>query len=122
MQRTFRLIQALAVLCGLESGVMLAQTPLPLGDAAPAGNVLRVGHSGRQIGDIERFIHFYHDVDIDVVMSRMKAAGMKTVATSGKPLLIGPTAPALFTQEMNNFFVEFIARASAPTAAPSAAK
>jgi len=48
--------------------------------------------------------------DMDLVMQHMRAAGLETIATSGKPVYIGPTAPALFTRESNNFFVEFIAR------------
>jgi catechol 2,3-dioxygenase-like lactoylglutathione lyase family enzyme len=56
------LIRFLALLCCMQSCVLVAQTPLPLGDSAPAGNVLRAGHLGRQIGDIERIIHFYHDL------------------------------------------------------------
>ena len=54
-------IQAIVLTFCLQSGVLFAQAPLPLGDAAPAGNVLRAGHLGRQIGDIERIIEFYHD-------------------------------------------------------------
>ena len=58
--------------------------------------------------------------DADIVMERMNAAGMKTVALSNKPVYIGPTAPALFTQEMNNFFFEFICRS--PVQKPAAPK
>ena len=61
MQRiTF--IQSIALLFCLQPGVLFAQTPLPLGDSASSGNVLRAGHLGRHIGDIERIIHFYHDL------------------------------------------------------------
>lgn len=56
------IVLLLVLLCCLQPGVLFAQTALPLGDSAPAGNVLRVGHLGRQIGDIERIIHFYHDL------------------------------------------------------------
>ena len=48
--------------------------------------------------------------DAEIALSRVKAAGLKTVATSGGYVHIGPTAPALFVKEINNFFIEFIAR------------
>lgn len=33
-----------------------------LAGTAPPGDVLRPGHLGRQTGDLERIIHFYHDL------------------------------------------------------------
>jgi len=48
--------------------------------------------------------------DAEIALSRVKAAGLRTVATSGSYEFIGPTAPAFFTREINNFFIEFIAR------------
>lgn len=60
--------------------------------------------------------------DADLAMSRVKEAGLKTVATSGSYVYIGPTAPALFTKEINNFFIEFIARAPVQNPAPAPAK
>lgn len=62
MRRISSFINALAVLCIVSQPITLLGQNLPLGEAAPAGNVLRLGHLGRQIGDIERLIHFYHDV------------------------------------------------------------
>jgi len=59
--------------------------------------------------------------DANVVMERMNAIGQKTVAISNKPVYIAPTAPALFTQDMNNFIMEFICR-SPVQAAPAKSK
>ena len=47
--------------------VASAQTPWATLDApptgvAPAGDVLRPGHLGREIGNVELMIHFYHDL------------------------------------------------------------
>ena len=44
-----------------------AQTPLatldaPPSGAAPAGDVLRPGHLGREIAEVESIMHFYHDL------------------------------------------------------------
>ena len=62
--------------------------------------------------------------DAEVALSRVKEAGMKTVALSGSYVHIGPTAPALFSKEINNFFIEFIARSPVqnPGQAPAKAK
>ena len=46
--------------------------------------------------------------DINVVMPRLRAAGLSTLARSGEPVFIGPTTSALFTKEPNNFFIEFM--------------
>ena len=48
--------------------------------------------------------------DMDLFMSRIRAAGLETLATSGEPVFIGPTAPAMFVTDNDNFFVEFIGR------------
>ncbi|MGD0956351.1 MAG: hypothetical protein ABR953_05910 [Candidatus Acidiferrales bacterium] len=55
----------LIVLIGIPSA--LAQTPWATLDAppsgfAPPGDVLRPGHLGREIGETELIIHFYHDL------------------------------------------------------------
>jgi glyoxylase I family protein len=42
------------------AAVAFSQDP-PSG-VAPPGDVLRPGHLGREIGDIEKIIHFYHDL------------------------------------------------------------
>ena len=63
--------------------------------------------------------------DAEVALSRVKAAGLRTVATSGSYVFIGPTAPAFFAKEINNFFIEFIARSPVqnnPAKAPAKAK
>jgi hypothetical protein len=49
------------------AGIAPAQTPWATLDApptgiAPAGEVLRPGHLGREIGNVELIIHFYHDL------------------------------------------------------------
>jgi catechol 2,3-dioxygenase-like lactoylglutathione lyase family enzyme len=49
------------------SPIALAQAPWATLDApptgiAPAGDVLRPGHLGRQISNVEEYIHFYHDL------------------------------------------------------------
>jgi catechol 2,3-dioxygenase-like lactoylglutathione lyase family enzyme len=59
------LFTILALLFGFS--VAPAQTPWATLDApptgvAPAGDVLRPGHLGRQIGNTELMIHFYHDL------------------------------------------------------------
>lgn len=48
--------------------------------------------------------------DMDVIMPRLRSAGLTTLATSGKPVFIAPTVHALFTTDPNNFFIEFMAR------------
>ncbi len=55
----------LALLISLLSG--FAQTPwatldAPPTGAAPSGEVLRPGHLGREVGNVELIIHFYHDL------------------------------------------------------------
>ena len=47
--------------CGHKSA-LAGQVSTPPSGMAPAGVVLRPGHFGREIGDIERMIHFYHDL------------------------------------------------------------
>ncbi|HEY6442039.1 MAG TPA: hypothetical protein VIY66_01730 [Candidatus Acidoferrales bacterium] len=50
--------------------IVSAQTPqtswatldAPPTEIAPAGDVLRPGHLGRQISNVEEYIHFYHDL------------------------------------------------------------
>jgi len=48
--------------------------------------------------------------DMDLFMSRIRAAGLKPLATSGEPVFIGPTVQAVFVTDNDNFFVEFMAR------------
>ena len=48
--------------------------------------------------------------DMDVIMARIRAAGLHTLATSGKPVFIAPKVNALFVTDPNNFFIEFMQR------------
>jgi len=48
--------------------------------------------------------------DMDLFMSRIRAAGLKTLATSGEPVFIAPTVQAVFVTDNDNFFIEFMAR------------
>ncbi len=68
-----------------------AQTPWailsePPSGVAPAGDVLRPGHLGREIGEIELIIHFYHDL-----------LGLKLLGDRSQPRPFGSstTGPAL---------------------------
>jgi len=59
------IVFALVLFCGL--GGVLAQDSWATLDSppkgvAPAGEVLRPGHLGREIGNVELMIHFYHDL------------------------------------------------------------
>ncbi|HWK53538.1 MAG TPA: VOC family protein [Hyphomicrobiales bacterium] len=51
--------------------------------------------------------------DMDVMMPRLAAAGMSTLSPTGGPVFIGPTTHALFSKELNNFFIEFMASTAA---------
>ena len=62
--RAFVFIILIVLFC---SAIVPAQTqwaPLdaPPTGVAPAGDVLRPGHLGREIGNVELMIHFYHDL------------------------------------------------------------
>jgi len=48
--------------------------------------------------------------DLDVIMPRLKAAGLRALAASGGPVFIAPKVRALFTTDPNNFFIEFMER------------
>jgi catechol 2,3-dioxygenase-like lactoylglutathione lyase family enzyme len=63
IHKVILIIMALCFGCSVAA----AQTPWATLDAppagvAPAGEVLRPGHLGRQIGNTELMIHFYHDL------------------------------------------------------------
>ncbi len=46
----------------------------PPAGVAPAGDVLRPGHLGRQVGNVELMIHFYHDlIGLDLLGARGRA-------------------------------------------------
>jgi catechol 2,3-dioxygenase-like lactoylglutathione lyase family enzyme len=58
---------AITVVLLFGFSIALAQTPWATLDApptgvAPPGEVLRPGHLGREIGNVELIIHFYHDL------------------------------------------------------------
>jgi len=62
-QRFAAIVLALLIGCLIAS----AQTPwatldAPPTGAAPSGEVIRPGHLGREIGNVELIIHFYHDL------------------------------------------------------------
>ncbi|HEY6904892.1 MAG TPA: hypothetical protein VI216_11340 [Candidatus Acidoferrales bacterium] len=62
-----RRIIVLSVMLLTATPIALAQTSWATLDApptgiAPAGDVLRPGHLGRQISNVEEYIHFYHDL------------------------------------------------------------
>jgi catechol 2,3-dioxygenase-like lactoylglutathione lyase family enzyme len=50
--------------------------------------------------------------DMDVIMARLQAAGLRTLAASGKPVFIAPQVQAVFVTDTDNFFVEFMHRAA----------
>jgi catechol 2,3-dioxygenase-like lactoylglutathione lyase family enzyme len=64
-------IVVLLILTSLTAGTNVSTAPAqeswatlekPPSGVAPAGDVLRPGHLGRQIGNVELMIHFYHDL------------------------------------------------------------
>lgn len=74
---------------------------VPQYSIAPVIQDIGVGHILFMIGDIDPF------------MERIREAGLQTLATSGEPVFIGPTAPAVFVSDYDGFFVEFIGRETA---------
>ena len=55
--------------------------------------------------------HFLFMVkDMNVIMPRIRAAGLKLLAKSGKPEFIAPKVRALFVTDPNHFFIEFMQR------------
>jgi len=59
------LVLASILLCGTTlvfAQASWAQLDAPPKGQAPAGDVLRPGHLGREIGNVELMIHFYHDL------------------------------------------------------------
>ncbi|MBN2321435.1 MAG: hypothetical protein JXR49_20320 [Acidobacteria bacterium] len=62
-----RLFLFIVLISVFSAAVCPAQTPWAILDApptgvAPPGEVLRPGHLGREIGNVELMIHFYHDL------------------------------------------------------------
>ena len=58
---------SISLTIGIGISTALAQNPWatleePPSGVAPAGDVVRPGHLGRQIGNVELMIHFYHDL------------------------------------------------------------
>jgi hypothetical protein len=69
-------VLVLVLFLGLQ--IVQAQTPwatlkeIPAGAASP-GEVLRPGHLGREVGNVELIIHFYHDLlGLDLMGSRAR--------------------------------------------------
>lgn len=46
--------------------------------------------------------------DVDIVMSRMKAAGLTTLSATGGPVFIGPTTRSFFVADPDGFWAEFM--------------
>jgi catechol 2,3-dioxygenase-like lactoylglutathione lyase family enzyme len=46
--------------------------------------------------------------DVDIVMPRMKAAGLKTLSATGGPVFIGPTTRSFFVANPDGFWAEFM--------------
>jgi|WetSurMetagenome_2_1015567.scaffolds.fasta_scaffold139170_1 catechol 2,3-dioxygenase-like lactoylglutathione lyase family enzyme len=79
----------LALLFGVSIGLaqkIWATLDAPPAGVAPAGDVLRPGHLGRQIGNVELMIHFYNDL-----------IGLDLLGPRGRPRPFGSkeTGPAL---------------------------
>jgi catechol 2,3-dioxygenase-like lactoylglutathione lyase family enzyme len=88
-----RSLRKVAIVCVLLTSISVAsaQTPwatlsAPPSGVAPAGDVLYPGHLGREIGEIELIIHFYHDL-----------LGLKLLGARDQPRPFGSskTGPAL---------------------------
>jgi len=85
----------LTILISLTLGISLSTAPAqepwatlaaPPSGVAPGGDVVRPGHLGRQIGNVELIIHFYHDL-----------VGLNLMGPRGRPRPFGSkdTNPAL---------------------------
>jgi catechol 2,3-dioxygenase-like lactoylglutathione lyase family enzyme len=46
--------------------------------------------------------------DVDIVMPRMKAAGLTTLSATGGPVFIGPTTRSFFVADPDGFWAEFM--------------
>jgi hypothetical protein len=46
--------------------------------------------------------------DVDIVMPRMKAAGLTTLSATGGPVFIGPTTRSFFVANPDGFWAEFM--------------
>lgn len=46
--------------------------------------------------------------DVDIVMPRMKAAGLQTLSATGGPVFIGPTTRSFFVTNPDGFWAEFM--------------
>ena len=80
---------SLVLLFGVSMGLAQkswATLDAPPTGVAPAGDVLRPGHLGRQIGNVELMIHFYNDL-----------IGLDLLGPRGRPRPFGSkdTGPAL---------------------------
>jgi len=66
-KNTARGLVAIGLMLPIGIPIASAQTPWATLDAppsgiAPPGDVLRPGHLGREIGEVEEIMHFYHDL------------------------------------------------------------
>ena len=53
--------------------------------------------------------HFlFMSKDVDIVMPRMKAAGLTTLSATGGPVFIGPTTRSFFVANPDGFWAEFM--------------
>lgn len=67
MKPTLKICSGFIIALFLFAGIASAQSSWAILDAppagvAPAGEVLRPGHLGREVGNVELMIHFYHDL------------------------------------------------------------
>ena len=46
--------------------------------------------------------------DVDIVMARMKAAGLTTLSATGGSVFIGPTTRSFFVTNPDGFWAEFM--------------
>jgi catechol 2,3-dioxygenase-like lactoylglutathione lyase family enzyme len=67
-------------------------------------------HISPRLQDIDVAHLLFMAKDLDVIMPRIRAAGLHTLATSGEPVFIVPKVRALFVTDPNHFFIEFMQR------------
>ena len=67
-------------------------------------------HISPRLQDIDVAHLLFMAKDLDVIMPRIRAAGLHTLASSGKPVFIAPQVRALFVTDPNHFFIEFMQR------------
>jgi hypothetical protein len=50
------------------------------------------------------------DTDVEVMLSRMKQLGVRTIAQSATWTQFSPTLRAIYTRDLDGFFIEIIER------------